>query len=682
VYVQQLCAGNLGSALVGPLSFETYWSDDVAITGIVSPSNGCTLSDTVKVLMTNFGANPQSLIRFKYSVGEMDAGVMQPQDGVYTGVLGKDSTSVVAFKTTYNFRGAGEYLITAYVETNDDDRSNDTFRYYVTNRIVPTYRQEFELWNGGWEVHTSVPTNNGRWTWTSEDYTLLQSQPEGDRAWVSRFTTATGTPQMAILESPCFDFSATPTDPHIAFSLFYKNDSFSSGGYLQASDDDGTTWKTVGSEKIGLNWYNRTNNFLKGPVWSGASSGWVIAKDTLRGMGGKSRVRLRFVHYTNGFMNPPALFAIDQVQVFLPAQRDLVALEVSASSDGLRCGLEKDSVRLTFSNFGNRTQYLYELSYNINGGPAWTESVNLDSIRPNQVITHTFEKPFDSRRGVFKITAQVAASGDQNEFNNEALLVLGNEVQETPYLEDFETAVPSGWLFDPSAALTEGHNNKSRVLAVRLSPTKKTFTHTLPAIGTIRQGDSLFFDYRIVNYNTDSLKNGTQGTTLLGNTNIEVQISTDCGNSFNTLSDIRGANHLPTANLRTRRIGLANYVGQDIVLRFRGQQVFGDFWFDTDNIVIAPNGPVSVKGPAASFAEMRVYPNPARYEARVDITMQETAPGHLELTDLTGRTLWSQRFEGDQRGLAIPLEDVPPGFYIVRLSSEGKNMLRKLIKSE
>lgn len=678
-YVEQLCPGNLSSAQIGPLSFETYWSDDVGITGIVSPVTDCLLSDTVKVLMTNFGANPQSLVRFKYSVNGTDAGVMQPQDGVYTGVLGKDSSAVVAFKTRYNFEKPGEYVITAYTQMGDDDLSNDTFQYYVTTRLVPNYTQAFELWNGGWQARGDENAD-GRWTWVDAGYNLLRNAPEGDRAWVSRFTTASGKPQISVLESPCFDFSKATTDPHIAFSLLYNNDIFGGGGYLQISDDDGETWKTAGQENVGLNWYNRVNSTLKGPVWAGKSKGWITVKDTLRGMAGKERVRLRFIHYSDGFAKVPAVFAIDQVQVFLPAERDLVALQVETTSDTLFCGLAQDSVRLTFANFGKLPQRLYELAYSVNGGAEWIESVNLDTIYPDQVLTHTFEKPFNSRNGFSEVRARVEASGDANAFNDRTFTTLSHLVAETPFEEDFEAAALPRWSQDARALLTKGHNNKTNVLATRLSPLIRTFSHTVPAMA-IRAGDSLFFDYRVVDFSTDSVTDGTKATTLLANTRVEIQISTDCGNKFELLDVISGSTHIPSVRLKTRRIGLTAYAGQDVVLRFKGQQVFGNFWFDLDNLFVGPVGPVSTHVPVLSSAEMRLYPNPARQYVQVEADMQEAAPARLDLTDMMGRVIWTQQFDTNRIATSIDLTTLPGGFYVVRLFSQGKTVVRKMVKA-
>jgi hypothetical protein len=66
----------------------------------------------------------------------------------------------------------------------------------------------------------------------------------------------------------------------------------------------------------------------------------------------------------------------------------------------------------------------------------------------------------------------------------------------------------------------------------------------------IGANDTLTFSYRITNYSGG-------GPMILGSNKIEVQVSTDCGTTYQTINSINSLNHSPTINLRTRRIALA-----------------------------------------------------------------------------------------------------------------------------
>lgn len=89
------------------------------------------------------------------------------------------------------------------------------------------------------------------------------------------------------------------------------------------------------------------------------------------------------------------------------------------------------------------------------------------------------------------------------------------------------------------------------------------------------------FDYRITNWSA-----GTVGTVLSNGTQIEVKVSTDCGQTFQTVGTINSLNHTPTANLRNRTISLEAFAGQSITIRFEATWGAGDFWFDLDNVGI------------------------------------------------------------------------------------------------
>ena len=126
-YVQQDCGNGETGTLAGPFTVETYWTNDVGITGVLNPQNSCDLGvERVTIVMKNSGANPQTLIPFNYSVNGKPSGVPQPQDGFYTGVLGKDSSKVIA---GVNQSGLGLPNRDYYTKT--DEKSVKTREEYV-----------------------------------------------------------------------------------------------------------------------------------------------------------------------------------------------------------------------------------------------------------------------------------------------------------------------------------------------------------------------------------------------------------------------------------------------------------------------------------------------------------------------------------------------------------------------
>src|SRR5690606_927154 len=111
------------SKVIGPLSFQTIWLKDVGVT-MISPNmdDFCNLgsNETITVGLTNFGQLPQTLFEFYFSVNGVPASISIPQDGLFTGVVGNDSTQTIQFETTWDFSQPGLYVIEAWTELSGD----------------------------------------------------------------------------------------------------------------------------------------------------------------------------------------------------------------------------------------------------------------------------------------------------------------------------------------------------------------------------------------------------------------------------------------------------------------------------------------------------------------------------------------------------------------------------------
>ena len=577
-YIVQLCDAADSSSLVGPLSFQTYWSNDVGISAVVTPVSSCDIGyTTVTVRMSNYGANPQSLIPFRYAVNGLDAGVNQPQDGFYTGVLGKDSSDVLEFDLQYDFSKPGEYEITAFTQLpGDEDSTNNSITYYVNNRLEPPYFQNFEKWDGGWSVDTA--SKRASWAHGAPAKLGINTAASGNNAWVTSLTGLYNVNEHSYLASPCFDFSKLTEEPVIQFQLNHDLEKSYDGAALEMSFDN-KTWSKIGKIGEGINWYNEknTNNSL-GEVWSSQSGGWVLSRHQLTGTKGEKELHFRFRLDSDGVV-PAEGIAIDDIRIFVPQAKDFSALALTTEGDQNPCGLEKDSVRMTLANLGTTAQATYKVAYSINGKTPVIETINQALLLPEQLRVYTFKTTFDSRDGLFNIRCWTLLPGEQNlENDSAAIYTIDHRPLPVPFQEGFEssTTPPAGWITE--GFVTSGHNNKSNVLAVEMSPFNTSFITDLPRFGYIQAGDSLRFDYRVVNLT------GTSGAPLQVGSKIEVQISDDCGDTYKTVYTISSFNHPVSVNFKTVHINLNAYTGKALFVRFKGTWGIGDFYFDLDNI--------------------------------------------------------------------------------------------------
>ena len=581
-YVSVSCDNNEDSRQIGPYSFTTLYNNNVGVIGIFEPETSCGIqsSDSVKVILKNFGGRPQSLIPFNFTVNGSGRGVSMPTDGLYTGVLGKDSTDIIAFDVTFGTSQSGEYTIQAWTELEEDAfTANDTFTVTITNIPIVTnypYTEDFEDWKGGWLVGDL--SQNSTWSFGKPSGLSINSAASGSNAWVTNLSGPYNDDEFSTLVSPCLDFSNLDMDPRLSFSLNFDSEECCDEGWVEVSIDDGETWTKVGTANSGFNWYNNGDeNWWSG---DGGFSEWVTSFNTLQGTANQPNVRVRFVFSSDGSTVAEGL-GIDDIFIATVTE-DLGAVRLNRESDE-ECGVTNDQLTMVVGNFGQEPVLNPILSYQINGGPIVHDTLDT-SINPSQEITYTFEDEFDtSVFGRYEIKAWTNLPMDDFIANDTATLIFNTAVT-IPFEEDFESSLnlPEGWDASPNAVITDEHGNQSLVLSYNLWFSDTEFEYTTPVIGPIVEGDSLVFDYRIVDLDGD----GEVATELVDDV-FRVEISTDCGLSYETVITIDSSNHTPSNQLQEISLLLNEYVGTYIKIRFTG--LFGgegDYYFDLDNVFI------------------------------------------------------------------------------------------------
>ncbi|KAA9331134.1 T9SS type A sorting domain-containing protein [Adhaeribacter soli] len=133
---------------------------DVGITAITSPNSVCglTATETVTVVLTNFGTNPQSNIPVSYSINGGN-----PVTATYAGPLAPGANVTYNFTVPANLSTAGGYTFKAYTAlTGDMVLSNDTTTKAVSNSLFATLpiSLDFETNNTGLTALKQVVNSN------------------------------------------------------------------------------------------------------------------------------------------------------------------------------------------------------------------------------------------------------------------------------------------------------------------------------------------------------------------------------------------------------------------------------------------------------------------------------------------------------------------------------------------
>lgn len=603
------------SGWVGPVSFRTDTAVNVGISAIVGPISRCDLgTDSVKVKIKNFGGAPIGLIPFNYSVNGVKAPVSMPTDGLYTGVISKDSTATIAFKAIYNFSLPGEYNIAAWTEVKTDrNKRNDTFRTTVVRpRQITTlpYQQDFENGKDTWQKSDSI--GNSTWELATPRYRFIQGAAGGTKSWTTAADTSYRNSDTSYLLSPCFNFSAQTADPRINFALnFYTEPQFD-GGWLEGSIDGGKSWSKIGSRNSGgINWYNDTIRGTNFDLWTGTSRpGWRISQHTLTGMAGKRDVRLRFGFRADVSTNIAFDgIAIDNIAVVAAQAVDL-AMDSVGRVDKSDCGSIRDSIILRLFNFGTTAQSSYSVSYRIDNNAAITEDVRTVNVLPGRSTLYKFQAAANTllASGTHTIKAWVNHASDDIRVNDTASMTFfispptkGNTVF------NFDNLVaPQYWSGIRARLGRGGHGNAptngygfenifTDTAIVNgdtiITPNAQLFDVTTNKFGPVRADDSIKYDYRFVNeispFNAYDLTNKDT---------LRVMIAKECDNDWVVIDRVFRSNHTPTTLYRTRSLSLKQFAGQTIKIRFQVTSditTFDGYFIDFDNFIYQSVCPTS-----------------------------------------------------------------------------------------
>ena len=585
LFISTICENGDTSAIVGPVTFRTLFSNDVGVTGITSPVSDCNLGlETITFNLTGFGSNLQSLFAYNYSVNGEVVPLPMFEDGFFTGVVGSDDTVSVSFDTEFDFSEPGQYEIAVWTDLEGDSRSsNDTA--FFTFFSIPTvtelpYVANFTNNSEGWSVVDS--SQNSSWEFGVPAGTIINTANSGTNAWVTNLDGDYNASEFSYFQSVCFDFTDILETPRISLNIIYNTETNFDAGWLEGSKDGGVTWEKIGAMGTGINWYNVDDTFTDlGNAWAGDSDGWEFAEHPLDGFAGEGNCRFRFAFSSDGSVFREG-FGIDDIQISVPLANDLQASSSNNIADPL-CGSSMDTVMMRINNVGLEDQTNITAFYQVGNDPVVMEDLTGVTIAAGEDFTYTFNTTFDSNifSNEFMVRTWVSTGIDENLANDTTNFVfITSTPTQLPLVTDFNDGqLPEGWETQ-GGVIAEGHNNGSPGIFDNLFIAGSSFTTTTANVGPINSGDSLTFDYRYTVWSAGDVGQALDGDSLI------VEISNDCGDTYNVTFVIDETNHITSAEYANQTVDLTSFAGEFIRIRFRAVHGSGDYWIDLDNINI------------------------------------------------------------------------------------------------
>lgn len=218
--ISLICQGGDTSIVSGINQVNTIYTRDVGASGVFAPSFGqkCDFltQDTIFVILKNFGAAPQTLIPFDFTLflnGSMiGGGVMMPEDGLFTGVIAKDSCIAFPFEQLVDLSEPGEYTINVNTSLDGDgDSTNDAFTTTFTHTFLLPFFEGFEdsampdrwssdevdpffSFNGSQAISSILDPLNSRFELTTARYGRISNADSLSFSYVFAADDPTGSP--------------------------------------------------------------------------------------------------------------------------------------------------------------------------------------------------------------------------------------------------------------------------------------------------------------------------------------------------------------------------------------------------------------------------------------------------------------------------------------------------------
>jgi hypothetical protein len=244
---------------------------DVATINIKTQKALCTKTFTAQpISITVFNNSSQTINNLPVSYQVNNNTVVT--ESINFTIAPNDSATYI-FSTKFLNNQPGRYAIKAWASNAGDKYPlNDTaFTSVLVMKTIDAfpYYNDFESNDG----NLLTEGTNSSWVWGTPLKYGIDAAAQGNKAWTTGIKTGYNFNEDSYLYMGCMDFSALTKDPIIAFNFINDIQTDSDSSYAEYSTD-GNTWKRLGCNRCGLNWYS---NYLNTSNWFGLLYPWQVA---------------------------------------------------------------------------------------------------------------------------------------------------------------------------------------------------------------------------------------------------------------------------------------------------------------------------------------------------------------------------------------------------------------------
>ncbi len=608
--IRQGFPGYTGSGTAPDIGADEYngmsmaGADDVGVSAYIAPAtSGCySANENVVVTLKNYGTGSQGSIPVTVWVS---GAISQTLTANYTGMLTPGATTNFTVGTI-NMTTAGTYSLKAFTGLlGDSNNTNDTL--LTTRNVAPTFtlpqQVGFTGFNGsnlpsvfpGWyEASGTTPTGTTS-AWLSQTGV---GTPTNVTARVNLYTTTNNEwiigPKIVPTASTVLKFDAAVTN----WNSTTVGDNMGSDDMVRVmvSTDCGLTFTPIYTISAANNLPPTLTSFLV-PLGTYSNQPIIVA-----------------FYATDGPVDDlqDYDFHLDNINIYDNTSADELALiNVLSPSTSSNC-FGNENVSVVVNNNGINSASNFTITSILSGANTATISTTYtNTLNSYNSATVNVGSVNMSNQGTYTLTTYITYPADVNNTNDTIVKTYNNVVLPFPMLETFDAVsplpgLPNGWVSDNGSAsydftvrttgtssIQHGAGNPpTKGICANLWSLNNTSWFETPSIGALpNQPVELSFVYRIVNFSGYANPGGT-ATSYSNNDSLKVYVSSNCGNTWNLVGFINGANHVVSNNFALKSYCLGNtYAGQNIKVRFEAKWSTGDYWIDIDSVKvdIAPN---------------------------------------------------------------------------------------------
>jgi len=256
------------------------------------------------------------------------------------------------------------------------------------------------------------------------------------------------------------------------------------------------------------------------------------------------------------------------------------------------CGKTQDSIVVVIKNYGINTQNNIPIRIEAST-PRGNEVYNAiysSSLQRNEIDTFFvgFINAYDS--GDYRFTCYTKLLGDSLVNNNDTIekTIRIKPSKFLPYYEnvdsldynmgDWRDLNWNTWISEGGYKGTGHDTNVDKYFSSMLSNYNEQFFIYDRKLSNITQYSGVYFDYNIFNAQSWPPTQDTLGDIE----RINVIVSTDCGQTYDTVFTIDKNNHIPDTNYKTVYIPLNNFAGEEIIFGFNSKwdTVYSEIHYD------------------------------------------------------------------------------------------------------